>query len=84
MFAVMNVMKGERSWIGAMIVGNPSGRVDRFGADDLRLLETLANNTSIALENDRLGVADAGAPGQARAPGLPRSADRSGQPDAVP
>jgi diguanylate cyclase (GGDEF)-like protein len=51
MFAVM---KGERSWIGAMIVGNPSGRVDRFAADDLRLLETLANNTSIALENDRL------------------------------
>jgi hypothetical protein len=24
MFAVTNVMKGERSWIGAMIVGNPS------------------------------------------------------------
>jgi diguanylate cyclase (GGDEF)-like protein len=52
MFAVM---KGERSWIGAMLIGNPSGRVDRFSADDVRLLETLANNTSIALENDRLG-----------------------------
>jgi diguanylate cyclase (GGDEF)-like protein len=52
MFAVM---EGERSWIGVMIVGNPSGRVDRFASDDLRLLETLANNTSIALENDRLG-----------------------------
>jgi diguanylate cyclase (GGDEF)-like protein len=52
MFAVM---KGERSWIGAMLIGNPSGRVDHFSADDVRLLETLANNTSIALENDRLG-----------------------------
>jgi diguanylate cyclase (GGDEF)-like protein len=52
MFAVM---KGERSWIGAIMIGNPSGRVDRFAPDDLRLLETLANNTGIALENDRLG-----------------------------
>ncbi len=52
MFAVM---KGERSGIGAIMIGNPSGRVDRFAADDLRLLETLANNTGIALEKDRLG-----------------------------
>ena len=52
MFAVM---RGERSCIGAITIGKPSGRVDRFAPDDLRLLETLANNTGIALENDRLG-----------------------------
>jgi diguanylate cyclase (GGDEF)-like protein len=49
------VMKGERSSIGVMMIGNPSGRVDRFAPDDVRLLETLANNTGIALENDRRG-----------------------------
>jgi diguanylate cyclase (GGDEF)-like protein len=52
MFAVL---KGERSWIGAMMIGNPSGVVDNFSADDVKLFETLANNTSVALENDRLG-----------------------------
>ena len=41
--------------MGAMMIGNPSGRVDRFSADDVKLFETLANNTSVALENDRLG-----------------------------
>src|SRR6185437_14812840 len=52
MFAVLS---GERNCMGAMIIGNPSGRVDRFSADDVKLFETLANNTSVALENDRLG-----------------------------
>jgi diguanylate cyclase (GGDEF)-like protein len=53
MFAVL---RGQRC-IGAMMIGNPSGVVDRFSADDLRLFETLANNTTVALENDRLGQA---------------------------
>jgi diguanylate cyclase (GGDEF)-like protein len=52
MFAVL---KGERSWVGAMMIGNPSGIVDKFSHDDVKLFETLANNTSVALENDRLG-----------------------------
>ncbi|MGH2892923.1 MAG: putative bifunctional diguanylate cyclase/phosphodiesterase [Solirubrobacteraceae bacterium] len=52
MFAVL---AGERNCMGAMMIGNPSGRVDRFSADDVKLFETLANNTSVALENDRLG-----------------------------
>ena len=52
MFAVLS---GERNCMGAMMIGNPSGRVDRFSADDVKLFETLANNTSVALENDRLG-----------------------------
>jgi diguanylate cyclase (GGDEF)-like protein len=52
MFAVL---AGERNCMGAMMIGNPSGRVDRFSSDDVKLFETLANNTSVALENDRLG-----------------------------
>ena len=52
MFAVLS---GERNCMGAMMIGNPSGRVDRFSTDDVKLFETLANNTSVALENDRLG-----------------------------
>ncbi len=52
---IFAVLKGERSWMGAMMIGNPSGVVDRFSADDVKLFETLANNTSVALENDRLG-----------------------------
>jgi diguanylate cyclase (GGDEF)-like protein len=49
------VLKGEHSWIGAIMIGNPSGVVDRFCPEDVKLLETLASNTSVALENDRLG-----------------------------
>jgi diguanylate cyclase (GGDEF)-like protein len=52
---MLAVLKGERSLIGAIIIGNPSGVVDHFCADDVKLIETLANNTSVALENDRLG-----------------------------
>ncbi len=49
------VLRGERNCIGAIMIGEPSGVVDAFGADDVKLFETLANNTSVALENDRLG-----------------------------
>ncbi len=52
---MLAVLKGERSLIGAIMIGNPSGVVDNFCSADVRLLETLANNTSVALENDRLG-----------------------------
>jgi diguanylate cyclase (GGDEF)-like protein len=51
------VLKGERTWIGALMLGNPSGVVHTFSPDDVKLFETLANNTSVALENDRLGQA---------------------------
>jgi diguanylate cyclase (GGDEF)-like protein len=54
---IFAVLKGERGWIGAMMIGNPSGVVDRFCVDDVKLFETLANNTTIALENERLGQA---------------------------
>jgi diguanylate cyclase (GGDEF)-like protein len=52
---IFAVLAGERNCMGAMMIGNPSGRVDRFADDDVKLFETLANNTSVALENDRLG-----------------------------
>ena len=52
---ILAVLKGERSLIGAIMIGNPSGVVDHFCPADVKLLETLANNTSVALENDRLG-----------------------------
>ena len=52
---MLAVLKGERGFIGAITIGNPSGVVDHFCPDDVKLLETLANNTSVALENDRLG-----------------------------
>ena len=52
MFAMLT---GERSCVGAIMIGNPSGVVDHFSADDVKLFGTLANNTSVALENDRLG-----------------------------
>ncbi len=52
MFAVL---AGERNCMGAVMIGNPSGRVDRFSTEDIKLFETLANNTSVALANDRLG-----------------------------
>ena len=54
---MLAVLKGERSLIGAIAIGNPSGVVDHFCPEDVKLLETLANNTSVALENDRLGQA---------------------------
>ena len=49
------VLQGERNTIGAIMIGDPSGVVDQFRADDVKLFETLARNTSTALENDRLG-----------------------------
>jgi diguanylate cyclase (GGDEF)-like protein len=48
-------LEGERQTVGAIMIGDPSGTVDRLRADDVKLFETLAHNTSTALENDRLG-----------------------------
>src|SRR5579875_2109765 len=48
-------LQGEHSCIGAIALGDPSGVVERYGSDDVKLFETLAANTSVALENDRLG-----------------------------
>jgi diguanylate cyclase (GGDEF)-like protein len=48
-------LQGEHSCIGAIALGDPSGVVERYGSEDVKLFETLAANTSVALENDRLG-----------------------------
>ncbi|MFL5862693.1 MAG: putative bifunctional diguanylate cyclase/phosphodiesterase [Solirubrobacteraceae bacterium] len=52
---IFAILRGERNCMGAMMIGHPSGVVDSFSTDDVKLFETLANNTSVALENDRLG-----------------------------
>jgi diguanylate cyclase (GGDEF)-like protein len=48
-------LQGEHSCIGAIALGDPSVVVAHFGAEDVKLFETLAANTSVALENDWLG-----------------------------
>ena len=52
---MLAVLKGERSLIGAITIGNPSGVVDHFCADDVKLLETAGEQHERRLENDRLG-----------------------------
>ena len=83
---MLAVLKGERSLIGAITIGNPSGVVDHFCPEDVKLLETLANNTSVALENDRLGQTVWRLKELQRelaAPGVARPAHRPGQPVPV-
>src|SRR5579875_1019919 len=48
-------LQGEHSCIGAIAVGDPAGVAGQFGPEDVKLFEALAANTSVALENDRLG-----------------------------
>jgi diguanylate cyclase (GGDEF)-like protein len=45
---------GEAGLIGSLIIANRLTEATRFGADDLRLLETLANQAAVALENGQL------------------------------
>ncbi len=45
---------GESGLIGSMIVANRLTEGTTFGHDDLRLLETLANQAAVALENGQL------------------------------
>ncbi|CAN5835763.1 hypothetical protein BH23ACT5_BH23ACT5_23110 [soil metagenome] len=40
--------------IGALVVAEPVGEVSRFGDNDLKLLETLASQVSVSLQNGRL------------------------------
>ena len=72
--------------IGTIMLANRFGIERGYGAEDLRLLEALANNASVALQYDRLEQAvdpAARAPGAAAPPGLPRPAHRPAQPLAV-
>ena len=52
--AMVAPLPGEERLIGAIILANRFGVVRSFDREDLRLLETLAGNASVALQYDRL------------------------------
>jgi diguanylate cyclase (GGDEF)-like protein len=52
--AMVAPLPGEERVIGAIMLANRFGVVRSFGHDDLRLLDTLAGNASVALQYDRL------------------------------
>jgi diguanylate cyclase (GGDEF)-like protein len=52
--AMVALMPGEERVIGTIMLANRLGVVRSFTTDDLRLLETLANNASVALQYDRM------------------------------
>jgi diguanylate cyclase (GGDEF)-like protein len=52
--AMIAPLPGEERVIGAIMLANRFGVVRAFDREDLRLLDTLANNASVALQYDRL------------------------------
>ena len=52
--AMVMPLMGETRVMGSMIVANRLGDTTSFDNDDLKLFETLAGHTSVALENGRL------------------------------
>ncbi len=52
--AMVAPLVGERGVIGALTIINRLGEGSRFESDDLRLLETVANQAAVALENGQL------------------------------
>lgn len=52
--AMVGPLVGEHGVLGAITVINRLGEGSRFEADDLRLLETVANQAAVALENGQL------------------------------
>jgi diguanylate cyclase (GGDEF)-like protein len=52
--AMIAPLPGEERVIGAIMLANRFGVVRSFAHDDLRLLDTLAGNASVALQYDRL------------------------------
>lgn len=55
--AIAAPLQGEGRVLGMILLANRHGVDHSFGPDDLKLLETLANNVSAAVEFDRLGHA---------------------------
>ncbi len=53
-FAMVSPLRGEAGVIGAMLVADRIGENDAFGPDQLRMLETVANQAAVALENGQL------------------------------
>ena len=52
--AMVAPLRGESGVIGSVLVGNRLTEGTSFSEDDLRLLETLANQAAVALENGQL------------------------------
>lgn len=52
--AIMAPLMGSRGLVGAIVVANRLGDVSTFDREDLRLLETVAGQISVSLENGRL------------------------------
>jgi diguanylate cyclase (GGDEF)-like protein len=52
--AIVAMLPGEERTVGTILLANRVGLAREFSADDLRLLEALANNASVALQYDRL------------------------------
>ena len=52
--ALVAPLLGESTLVGTMLVSDPLSDISTFEAEDLKLFETLANHTAIALENGRL------------------------------
>jgi diguanylate cyclase (GGDEF)-like protein len=53
-FAMVSPLRGEAGVIGAMLVADRQDENDAFTPDQLRMLETIANQASVALENGQL------------------------------
>jgi diguanylate cyclase (GGDEF)-like protein len=51
---MVSALRGESELIGSLIISNRLTEGTMFGDDDLRLLETLANQAAVALENGHL------------------------------
>jgi diguanylate cyclase (GGDEF)-like protein len=51
---IVAALKGEDGAFGLMVVGDRSGDVETFNADDRRLLETFVGHAAVMLENGRL------------------------------
>jgi len=51
---IVAALRGEDGAFGLLVVGERSGDVETFNADDRRLLETFVGHASVMLENGRL------------------------------
>ena len=51
---MVSALRGESEMIGSLIISNRLTEGTMFSDDDLRLLETLANQAAVALENGHL------------------------------
>jgi diguanylate cyclase (GGDEF)-like protein len=52
--ALVAPLHGESRLIGTLLIANGMSDISTFGADDLKLFETLANHTAVSLENGQL------------------------------